>query len=180
MKSPEIHIFWYQFLTWILLNFSRQISQHLLAGRLLQWWDHPHVQRKDRHDRGRALWIASALQVSFHLPIFQGFSGGTATETDGGSLWLFWLPVLNSKGGLTRLYRMLHGWSTRSSSTSTTSTMSLTTRSRKCVLMQQSFAKWSKERWLTQSDCFRYADTSGAANDVYEFVRTFESPCFVI
>ena len=93
MKSPEIHIFWYQFLTWILLNFSRQISQHLLAGRLLQWWDHPHVQRKDRHDRGWALWIASALQVSFHLPIFQGFSGGTATETDGGSLWLFWVPV---------------------------------------------------------------------------------------
>jgi choline-phosphate cytidylyltransferase len=32
----------------------------------------------------------------------------------------------------------------------------------------------SKQRYLTQSDCFRNADTSGPTNDVYELVRTSE------
>jgi hypothetical protein len=68
MKSTgTIHICSVHFVLHNSLNFSLQIPQHLLASRLLQWRDHPYVQRKDRHDWRRALWITSALQVCLHL-----------------------------------------------------------------------------------------------------------------
>lgn len=38
------------------------------------------------------------------------------------------------------------------------------------------YGKFIWEKQLTKCVCFRYADTSGAANDVYEFVRTSASP----
>lgn len=74
---------------------------------------------------------------------------------------------------------MHHGLSIRSSLISTTLTMSLTMRFRKCMFMYQVWPIHPRKIINIVCVCFRYADTSGAANDVYEFVRTSESPpCF--
>ena len=86
-----------------------QISQHLFACWVLQWWNYSYVQRKNCHDWSGALRVTQTLQVCTVFAVFWMHKCTVfSSQCWSWCIHLFYLPLYSCFLPLVNYYTFLH------------------------------------------------------------------------